>query len=477
VLRFYITGVLPDKAGVDALDGDPKARWVLHLSLGGLASMAIAILLGNCLGRAEPRSRIGRAWRLIQHTTGMVFAWCILWAMRWEALRIEFLTEIDVEPGTIAWQVMLAMVASVFSLLLILILDMIENAAGKDGICGSTVRSVIASLSLLVGFSWQRCFAACLKALASLTPRPVIMEVAASCVVAVVVLPAWRRHILVKVLHYRQMQEVEVEPPSNTRISDGLIEYSPPSVEHDARRRAASRKGPAARDPALRSADAQRHCSSREAPLLSIAELPETSQSPRSAYDPDNAFGVASPGPEENIFDPPEQKPFSLDSSRVPSQSSSFDLASNTSDRRPVDTASNASQRNNPDLNPFDLGNNPFDLASNPPSERRPVDAASNASQRNNPFDLASNAPSGRRSVDTVSNASQRNNPFDLVSNPSERNPFDAGNPFDTDSELGSEHQLDTVNAGRGHRPVDVPPLSLAESPDRRKFGAGRGYA
>jgi len=211
-LRFHVSGVMPDKNGIEKneLWTNHKLEHVLKLYAWGLGSAAISVVLGLIVHKKcsdSETSTLRCCLHVIQSTTGMVFAWCIIWATRWEALRLPELREVQLQPGSMAmpYQILLAMTVSVLSILLIFIFDVIEDICGPHGVMGGLTQSVISTLSLLVGFAWQRCFQEAVKSVAVLSPRPYLMELVVSLIVVILVVPAWQRYILRKEYYYRKI--------------------------------------------------------------------------------------------------------------------------------------------------------------------------------------------------------------------------------------------------------------------------------
>jgi len=221
--------VMPDKDGLEKTELTPhNLEHVLKLYACGLGAAVISVMLGLIVHKAVMSVTLRCCLHVIQSTTGMIFAWCTIWATRWEALRLPELRQLEMEPGSMAYQIMLAMTASVFSVLLIFIFDVIEDICGPDGIMGGLTQSVISVLSLLVGFAWQRCFQEAVKSVADMSPRPYLMELAVSLIVVIIVVPAWQRYILRKEYYYRKISRVKrdavAKPLSMTAGSESSVD-------------------------------------------------------------------------------------------------------------------------------------------------------------------------------------------------------------------------------------------------------------
>merc|ERR1712232_571918 len=118
--------------------------------------------------------------------------------------------EIRAGPETMAGRIFLALVLSGMALSIIFVLDHVEDiGVAGAGEARAVIQNFINALSILVGFSWEHCFALALEAVASVTTNPMLMKIIFTAAVALVITPAWRNYILVKVIQLNQMQEEE----------------------------------------------------------------------------------------------------------------------------------------------------------------------------------------------------------------------------------------------------------------------------
>merc|ERR1712113_102297 len=72
------------------------------------------------------------------------------------------------------------------------------------------IKIIITALSILVGFTWEHCFHGGVEAVASVFENPSysqMMQLFLTAFVALVIIPAWRRYILVKVIYCRELRE------------------------------------------------------------------------------------------------------------------------------------------------------------------------------------------------------------------------------------------------------------------------------
>lgn len=106
-------------------------------------------------------------------------------------------------PSTMMGRVYIALLMSGFAFACILGLDKINDAGGSNA--KRIVATCITSLGILVGFSWENCFDGGVGAVASLTPQPALAKLAFAVVVAMVVVPAWRKYILFKAMMHEAL--------------------------------------------------------------------------------------------------------------------------------------------------------------------------------------------------------------------------------------------------------------------------------
>jgi len=233
VLRFQFSGNPPSKHfPFERLDMQlsQSIAPVLQMYGCGIAFAAAAVLSSLLARKSSPSSSLRCRLCTIQKTMAMTFAWCMLWATHWEALRLDFLKHWDIQPGSVAWQLALSVVSSCLAFALLFTLDGIEDAAGHEESARSLTRSMTMALSLLMGISWECTLEESIRNLASLGqpqqatasslfnnslsrhigPRPLAMQLAASLALVAMIVPAWRMHILRNAYHYSKLRS-EVE--------------------------------------------------------------------------------------------------------------------------------------------------------------------------------------------------------------------------------------------------------------------------
>lgn len=219
VLRFAVCGVLPDVEGVE----DPEQRhWnasIIALFLFGIVFTVFAVLLasaphnnGNIAGvpgegeghdehhilEAEEDPIAVRLLEIGTNTFAMSFAWSFLFGIRWVCVKA-----IPSMFPSLIGRVSLALVVSIFSGAVVFLLDAIDDsfrARGNARAGIKAIRTIISAVAILVGFSWEHCFDGSVAAVASTTKHRAQTKLLLGLFVFIVLVPAWRSHILTKVM-------------------------------------------------------------------------------------------------------------------------------------------------------------------------------------------------------------------------------------------------------------------------------------
>jgi len=214
-LRFITSGSLPNKEGGDhESHGQPEALWLLLL---GCCFAVVTYMMMFVMGSHDGHGEAHPTWRVkvaavSQSVFGMMFAWCTLFATRGLMRASPLLQSMGAGPQTMQGRILAAMIVSAGTMSFILLIDMIDdNSEGfarrlnlENVLSGRAqkraVQSFVLAISILVGFSWEHCVDFGLASLSSLTEHPTGMKLVFTSVVFFILIPAWRKHILAKVL-------------------------------------------------------------------------------------------------------------------------------------------------------------------------------------------------------------------------------------------------------------------------------------
>merc|ERR1711920_489836 len=130
-------------------------------------------------------------------------------------------------------RVMMALELSAVACFVVLFLDKIDDyhAGSEDSRAGArAIQQIINALGILVGFSWEHCFEGSVAAVAGLTKHPRITKLVLGCLVTILVVPAWRKYVLVKAM---MLEDLKMQREANRRRKlshdlEPLLEQSEP---------------------------------------------------------------------------------------------------------------------------------------------------------------------------------------------------------------------------------------------------------
>lgn len=223
-LRFTFSGSLPSKLGFyHSVETEARQATALYVSAVAMVVVMVVTALflrGECVN--------ARLKSLIVGTASMGFAWCVLFGTRAFFDSWSFLEEKKITPATIEGRVLLAMAASLFSCAVIVVLDKIEDGLqDSDGEqLHKLLKNIITGLSILIGFTWEHTFDGCVEAMSSLWSEKLLGKLTMTLTIVVIVVPAWRRFILAKVVDLQKMQHEK--KGAQAKIQDG---YAQPMSE------------------------------------------------------------------------------------------------------------------------------------------------------------------------------------------------------------------------------------------------------
>eukprot|EP00931_Biecheleriopsis_adriatica_P091319 TRINITY_DN65205_c0_g1_i1.p1 TRINITY_DN65205_c0_g1~~TRINITY_DN65205_c0_g1_i1.p1 ORF type:complete len:557 (-),score=99.66 TRINITY_DN65205_c0_g1_i1:31-1461(-) len=219
VIRFKLAGDLPDAEGIERPE---KSHGVLYVAtmygfgtVLGFMAMSLAVVTSKCATaegaeEGEDESCSLRVLKIIMSTCGMGFAWCILWGTRAMCVMNPI---INLE--SMMGRVEFALILSIFSGVCVFLLDTIDDTLKLQGGSASNsfaIETIIDSLGLLVGFSWEQCFAHGVAVVSSTTRYVSLMKfVLGICTLSILVRP-WRRYILTKVMYLEDYRKSILGP-------------------------------------------------------------------------------------------------------------------------------------------------------------------------------------------------------------------------------------------------------------------------
>jgi len=240
-LRFLLVGEIPNMLG--EIEGDQSWGCVYSLYALGLFLSMLSILFivglaklmppagGEEAEEEEEESVLVRFIKVLIGMNGMAFAWCCLFASRTVCTKSEYLEQHAAGMETIMGRVLLALILSMISTAIIFGLDVIGDTAKivatspqMKNLGPDIITQLVSAKSILVGFSWEHAFDGGVEAIASTTSNPQCAEVVIAALVFVVIVPAWRRHILQKAMVLQERYAAEMRndsaDPDYTRLKN-----------------------------------------------------------------------------------------------------------------------------------------------------------------------------------------------------------------------------------------------------------------
>lgn len=212
-MRYWLTGSQPNEKGEEF--PEIVHSWGSILSLYGAGLMlgiaAIVVPLVVVPPSASKHDKLRRFVDTLQNQGLMTCAWCIFFATQYWAVRSQVLEPVG-GPHSMGGRVVLALGLSLCAFLAIFGLDKIEDTAKASQrdmrSVHRLVKSLVNALGILVGFSWEVSFEGANSAVASLHERRAyIVKVVLAAAVSSVIIPAWRKFVLEKVMLYKRLYE------------------------------------------------------------------------------------------------------------------------------------------------------------------------------------------------------------------------------------------------------------------------------
>lgn len=208
VVRFAIVGSLPNVEGLEEPElPHTHSQMALLFGIGcAFAVAAVVLVLVHAKAKLEAKeSACTRITGVVLNGCAMCFAWCTIWGARWIFVKYAW-----VPVATMFGRVILAFVLSVIACLAVFGLDSVDDMhrGSEDSISGAqAIQVIVNAIAILVGFSWEQCFDHGVVAIASTTEHPDLVKLSFGMGITIVVMPMWRRHILMKSMVLARLKE------------------------------------------------------------------------------------------------------------------------------------------------------------------------------------------------------------------------------------------------------------------------------
>lgn len=139
---------------------------------------------------AESNPIYARSWKITVIACSMTFAWCAFYS------AIMSLAQVRILQDEMALALALTLTISVGSFIVIRILDIIVDLEATNDRVDATLKQIIRSLGLLVGFAWEQTFDSATSVLSSGMVHTHIAKFVIAVFCVLVIVPAWYEYIL-----------------------------------------------------------------------------------------------------------------------------------------------------------------------------------------------------------------------------------------------------------------------------------------
>jgi len=227
--RLLIGGTLPnaegeEPEGIESSHSDFQAWLLCSIGLIFVVMEVVRIIKFPC---NDERLNL-RLLPQLKNIIAMDYAWCVFFSSNW-FIAAHFFTKV----GGMMQEITVALFVTAVALALIFILDKVEDMEATGKTVDSACRAVIKAISVLIGFSWEKAFdTAVVDFTTAVTffPHP-LTKLILALLLALLVVPAWRMHILPCVVAFEEAEEAEEEgdqerPPTQQGL-DLILEASP----------------------------------------------------------------------------------------------------------------------------------------------------------------------------------------------------------------------------------------------------------
>eukprot|EP00929_Paragymnodinium_shiwhaense_P080422 TRINITY_DN41942_c0_g1_i1.p1 TRINITY_DN41942_c0_g1~~TRINITY_DN41942_c0_g1_i1.p1 ORF type:complete len:650 (+),score=191.55 TRINITY_DN41942_c0_g1_i1:69-1952(+) len=199
VFRMIITGNLPNDEGEDESAEGRSQQAAISLLMVAVLQQVLQAL------RNLIHAKVGRLSEQMQIITSMTFAWCTYFAVKW--ILDAHMRQVE---GMLK-EVYQSLIVTILTMGLIWLLDWLADQSCTGDDIDKTLRILIESLGILVGFSWEKCFDTAVSSLSSASPNPAYVKLLLAIGLAAIVVPARNWYILPDLLLMKEAVEAAEE--------------------------------------------------------------------------------------------------------------------------------------------------------------------------------------------------------------------------------------------------------------------------
>ena len=212
VFRYALCGILPDGHGGEPTEDieNHDGAQVLWLMGFGYFSAFLCGVIVFVNAMPSPFSaflsgiKVQQAVRMLTMTCAMIHCWCLYFAGVWMMAASDLAEFIGVYEDSALLKVILACLLTVYAFALIFVLEKLASLEATGPKADQAIYTVMGSLGILVGFTWEQAFERSVSTVVQATPdfpAPLLKAGLALFIVAMV-LPAWRMYIILHTMKH-----------------------------------------------------------------------------------------------------------------------------------------------------------------------------------------------------------------------------------------------------------------------------------
>jgi len=231
IFRFVITGYLPNEEGeLEGVEITYKLWQSAVLAAAGIGWFVIHIIRATYCEKCLNLRR-NEQFKVV---AGMVCSWCFFFAAQWVSHALVTSEGLNDELFATTSAVVLALMLNVFCYLMIFVLDSIADADWSGKEMDKSIRNLIDTVGILIGFAWEKAFdAAVVTTATSFHQLPnCVVKFILSIIVCSTVIPAWRWYIIPKLFDmgfFNEEEEGEEDEEGEQKEEEGGEETPKPS--------------------------------------------------------------------------------------------------------------------------------------------------------------------------------------------------------------------------------------------------------
>ncbi|CAE7223336.1 unnamed protein product [Symbiodinium natans] len=226
-LAFAVSGADSDFEGFQLPSTVNLGKAIILFVLGALLFVGSLALVFVWRPRYSEQSWRMKVRDMVLCTLSMAFGWCIIRATRWANTDLSKNHVIGFLPGSMILHVITAFVTSLLGYIVVLFLDKLEDVClSRFGSLGRSFKSAVTATGLIIGIDWELCFEKAIEIVAHGQREKEVVEMLMVVLVLLLLVPAWRRFIITKQLHFETFKSERRSQSYLKKDNDILLQMS-----------------------------------------------------------------------------------------------------------------------------------------------------------------------------------------------------------------------------------------------------------